>query len=117
MQRPQFPGPLGVTLAVMISVHPTEKEPLHQVKVVVQGEDGASIAEATTAFQIGAGDLLPGEEYSVPLVLPLAMVGLPAAGGYSLEILIDGTHQATLPFRAILVAGQLPPPPAIGGYL
>jgi hypothetical protein len=62
--------------------------------------------------QIGVADpalVAPGEEASLPLPIALPpQAGLPAAGRYSFEILIDGIHQATVPFTAVLEPIQLP---------
>jgi hypothetical protein len=105
--RPAFPAPIGMMLAMRILVHPTELDQAHHLSVQLQGEDGQSIAKMDA--QIGVIDpalIRPHEEASVPLTLGLPpMVQLPAPGRYSFEILIDGIHQSTVPFSA----EQLPP--------
>lgn len=107
LTRPTYPAPLGVAIAARILVHPTEAEDNHHGRIVVQAEDGEQLAEVTFDFRSErppGGLLASGEEMSLPVVVPLQNVGVPAAGGYSVEILIDRIHQASLPFR--VVGGQ-----------
>lgn len=117
VQRPSYPAPLGMTLAMRILVHPTEFDRAHQLEVQLQGEDGQRVAGLDATFQAGnSGDLAPGEEAS--LALPLAfpeVVQLPSPGRYSFELLIDGIHQATVPFLAAQVALQQLAGPPQGG--
>jgi len=111
--RQQFPAPMGTSLGLALAVHRTEAQTDHQVQIVVQMEDGQRIAEVGAGFQVGEpaeGQLRPGEQINVPLAVPLGPVGLPAAGGYSIEVLIDGVHKVSVPFWAILQAS----PPALG---
>jgi hypothetical protein len=103
--RAEFPGPLGMALAVRVMVHPTEMDRPHALEIRLQGEDGQLIAEVDVQFEsVDPGDLAPGEESSLPLALALPQqVALPQEGRYSFEMLIDGIHQATVPFMAVLV--------------
>jgi hypothetical protein len=102
LNRQAFPSSMGCTLALQIVVHPTETDREHDGRVVVQDEDGAVIAEVGLGFGLG-GDLLPGEEHLVPIVVQLDPVTLPAPGGYSVEILLDGNHHVSIPIRGVLV--------------
>ena len=101
--RASFPAPLGLTLAVRILVHPTEADRSHQLQIRLQGEDGQRVAELTAEFSVNeAGELAPGEHVSIPIPLNLPpAVMLPGPGGYSFELLIDGIHQTSVPFRAV----------------
>lgn len=111
LNRPSFPAAMGCALAVHVLVHPTEAVGLHQVQIIIQSEDGQKVAEAGISFQLAeAQDLVPGEQIAVPIALPLVGAVMPIAGGYSVEILIDGIHKKSLPFRGVLQAN--PPPPA-----
>jgi len=102
--RSEFPGPLGMSLAVRIMVHPTEVDRQHELEVRLQGEDGQQIAAVNAEFGVGdASQLQPGEEAHLPLPLQLQGVPLPHEGRYSFELLIDGIHQATVPFVAVQV--------------
>jgi len=101
--RDSFPAPLGLTLALRILIHPTETDRPHQLDLRLQGADGNLVAAVGIEFGVrDAGDLEPQEQAS--LALPIALppdVALPAPGLYSFELLIDGIHQATVPFRAV----------------
>lgn len=96
-----------------ILIHPTEADREHEMLVRLQGEDGQLVAEMGIKFGVNdPGSLAPGEQASlpIPLALPEAAT-LPAPGRYSFELLIDGIHQATVPFIATEVqAPELPPP-------
>lgn len=101
--RVNRPGPwptaLGADLALRIMVHPTEVDSPHQATLLLQGEDGQSIAQIQIGFQVGDADKLrPGEEASVVAPIASGQVPIPAPGAYSFEILIDGTHQTSVPF-------------------
>lgn len=109
--RSEFPGPLSLTLALRILVHPTEAGSPHKLVILLQGEDGQEAARVDIEF--GANDpgtLEPGEQFSLPLPIPMPpQVQLPAPGRYSFELLIDGIHQGSVPFIAHKV--ELPPDP------
>lgn len=104
--RMGFPSPVDLTLALRILVHPSEAERPHELVVMLQSGDGDKLAEFQITFGIdGLDGLEPGEHASVPLALKVPQsVLMPAAGLYSFELLIDGVHQATVPFNAV----QLP---------
>lgn len=108
INRPGYPAPLApLTLALRILVHPTETDRPHQLEVRLQGADGETAARFDVQFGINdPGDIQPGEEVSVPLPLPMPQeIALTQAGRYSFELLIDGTHQATVPFIATHIPG------------
>ena len=113
--RSVFPGPLGLTLALRILVHPTEAGHMHKLVVLLQGEDGQEAARVDIEFGVAdPGTLEPGEQASLPLSLPMPpQVALPAPGRYSFELLIDGIHQGSVPFMAHLV--ELSPAPLAQG--
>jgi hypothetical protein len=109
--RVTFPAPLNLTLALRILVHPTEAERDHQLQIRLQGADGQLVADVGVDFGVrDTGSLAPGEMASlpIPIALPEA-VQLPAPGRYSFEVLIDGIHQASVPFTATRVEGPEPP--------
>ncbi len=112
--RPAFPAPMGVALALRIVVHPTETDSPHQGRILVQAEDGATLAQIEFMFTTDPSHLSvlePGEEISLPVVVPLHMVGIPKPGGYGVEVLIDKIHQSSIPFRVTqqeVPDGQIP---------
>jgi hypothetical protein len=104
--REDFPAPLNLALALRIMVHPTEAEHTHELTVLLLAEDGQRVAELGIRFGINDPAVLePAEEASLPLALSLHTVGLPHEGPYSFELLIDGIHQGTVPFRAVKLEG------------
>jgi hypothetical protein len=100
--QPEYPAELSVTLALRIMLHPTEMEHPHQLQIIVQGEDGEKVTEVKAEVQSADPRTLPpGEEGE--LLVPWNFPGrpkIPKTGRYSMEILIDGVHQGTVPFRA-----------------
>lgn len=102
LHRPSFPTHLGVSLALRVMVHPTESDREHQIETRLLAEDGAELGRVEIGFGITAQDVRPGEELSAPFAIPLIPVALPSEGSYSFELLIDGVHQASVPFTALL---------------
>lgn len=103
--RVSFPAPLNMSLALRIMVHPTETQDAHKIQVRLMNEDGADVAQIDGEFQHSdpsAKDLALGEESAMALQIGFNLA-LPKAGAYSFEILIDGVHQTSVPFRAVLV--------------
>lgn len=101
VNRAAYPAPLGTALAVRVMIHPTETAGDHSLQVLLLAEDGERVAEIAIGFGVSdPGQLVAGEEASLPIPIPLTAVGLPHAGSYSFELLIDGIHQVAVPFRA-----------------
>ena len=100
--RPEYPAPVGLTLALRILVHPTETNRPHVLEISLQGEDGQRITALSIEFAMDQPvALAPGEQHSLAIPIPIPdAVQLPIAGRYSFELLIDGIHQATIPFTA-----------------
>lgn len=99
--RERFPADLGVTLAMMIAMTPSEAAIDHVLQVTVIGSDGEPIAQLDG--EIGAQpaiDHVPGEDVNVPAVLPLQRVPLPGPGQYSVNVLIDRQQKASLSVSA-----------------
>lgn len=105
--RPQFPAPLNVDLALVLTLVPAEAQERHRLRVLVLTADGTQLAETRAEFGLGAlpPNLQPGERLIAPVVLPLRPVQLPGPGTYSVEVLIDGQLQRSFTFVAA-------PPPA-----
>jgi hypothetical protein len=102
INRDSFPGPLGAALALRIMVHPTETDRTHELRVMLLAEDGGRIAEIGIQFGVNDPTILePTEEASLALPIQMHQVMVPRPGPYSFELLIDGIHQVTVPFRAV----------------
>jgi hypothetical protein len=113
VNRPLFPAPLGIVLAVRVMIHPTETASEHAMQVLLLAADGERVADIGLGFGVSdPRQLAVGEEASLPIAIPLANVALPQEGAYSFELLIDGIHQVSVPFRAELVPPLQGPPGA-----
>jgi hypothetical protein len=107
---PVFPANLGLTLAMMLTLEPTEADDKHKLRAVLQDQDGNQIARIDGEFGVQPGkSARPGERLAVPMVLPLAGLPIPKAGTYSFELLLDSQHVRSLAFVA-----QVPTPPILG---
>ncbi|MGH8903623.1 MAG: DUF6941 family protein [Egibacteraceae bacterium] len=89
-------------LALVFQLHRWEADRPHELRVVVQGADGASVAEVTGGFQLDENveDFPVGDDINISMALPLTQVGLPGPGPYSIEILVDAQHHQSLRFTA-----------------
>ncbi|MCO5316766.1 MAG: hypothetical protein M9938_11490 [Solirubrobacterales bacterium] len=115
--RPEFPAPVGLTLALRVAVHPTETEAEHRLEAQLVDFDGGHVIDIEVSFTTGSNAETPGvgDEIGVniPLVFPAQAV-LEKPGRYSVELLIDGIHQLSIPFRADLVPNEPEPDPDAG---
>lgn len=104
--RGEYPAPLGVALALRVMVHPTEADAEHKMEARLLAEDGEEVGRVEIQFQVGRDEeseapSRPGEELSAAFPLPFQQVVINAPGAYSFELLIDGIHQASVPFLAL----------------
>jgi hypothetical protein len=112
--RPAFPAPLGLSLALLVTLEPAEARQPHKLTVILQDQDGQVGAQLDGQFGVASPTgAKPGERLLVPVVLNLLPVAIPKAGTYSLELLIDGHLERSLAFVAGLptASGQRPPSP------
>lgn len=95
----KFPGTLDAALAIRIMLHPTEADVPHKLQVVLQDEDGKRLFDIGGDFNANPGGALRvGDEVNVQLAIKVKGP-LPRTGRHSFELLIDGTHQASVPFH------------------
>jgi hypothetical protein len=106
---PQYPAVMPLTIALRIMLHRTELDNPHELQIRLLEEDGDEVVRVGMGFGIGdASDLPAGEEAAI--AVPWNFPGrpqLPHPGRYSLEILIDDHHQASVSFKA--EQGEAPP--------
>lgn len=113
--RPEFPAPLGLQMALRVLAHSTELDRSHTLEVLLQDEDGGRVTQFNVeTAQIDPAQVPAGERAPLPLAWDFpANPHLPHPGSYSFELLIDGVHQRTVPFKAI--EGTPPPEGQPGG--
>ncbi len=112
--RQTFPAPFAAGLALRVVVHSTEFGAEHKLRVLLNDSDGGTVAEVSSAFNLGQevrASLEPGEEFAINMPLNLPLIAIPKAGDYVFDILIDGQHQRSVPFKAR--AGAVPGLPLV----
>ena len=100
IQRQTYPADLQCSLALVIDVHQSELGRPHELEVLIQDEDGERLVAAKGGFQLAGADLMVGEHVLLPFTLDIKGK-LAEPGAYSIEILIDGTHQRTIQFWGV----------------
>lgn len=99
--RNEWPAKVGVALAVRLLLHPTEIRPIHELRCDLVDEDGHPIGQLTMSMELSdIHDTFPGQDYSVPIGLPVGELQIPRAGAYSFEIFVDATHTSSVGFVA-----------------
>ncbi|MCC6338569.1 MAG: hypothetical protein KJ056_02000 [Acidimicrobiia bacterium] len=127
VMRPEYPAPLGVVLALVVDLDPEEHGEQHRVRVRVIDAHDTVLWDGTAELGVGQVQAETGEHISLPLVVDLRPVALPADGVYRLEVDANGVLRQILRLRAIhvplppggpgnerTVTTGVPPP---GGYL
>lgn len=100
--RQQFPAPLGVVLVAQLTYHRAEADSDHNLRVQVIDVDGNAILPEIQG-EMHVGGPAPGIPANVPLGVPVLIPFPPLpvlqrAGGYSIEIVLDGRHVKSLSF-------------------
>jgi hypothetical protein len=103
IRRVQYPAPLGCSVALLVELHQMELARPHELELRVVGPDGEDVGGIKAGFQAsGPADLDIGENLPIPVVVDLRGASLDKPGRYNVEASIDGSHQLTLSFRAML---------------
>jgi hypothetical protein len=114
--RPAFPAPFFGALNLRLLVHPSEISHPHRIELQFWNEDGKPFAPQLQ-LTVGPGEMPPEHEvgWDVPAMLAIALHGLmvPKPGRYSIEILIDGAHARSMPFKFVQGGPPGAPPPAL----
>jgi hypothetical protein len=98
LYRPTLPAPFGVALAALLEVPQDGAGIPHQIQAIISDAAGGQVAQAMGAVQIGQSPRIePGENYIVPVVIPLQAVAVPAYGRYTVTFSVDGEATETLP--------------------
>jgi hypothetical protein len=110
--RPTFPAPFLGAITLRVLVHPTEIEVPHNLELQFWNEDGRPFAPpvSLTLHPGAVPDQHPvGWDVPATVAIGLQNLPIPAAGRYSIEILIDGQHHRSISFR--MQQGQQPAAP------
>jgi hypothetical protein len=114
--RPIFPAPFFGALNLRLLVHPSEVSEPHRIQLQFWNQDGKPFAPQLD-LNVGPGQIPPEHEvgWDVPAMLAIGLQGLtvPAPGRYSIEILIDGQHVRSMPFKFVLGGPPGSAPPAL----
>jgi hypothetical protein len=112
LNRPSYPALMGVNLAIMMTMQRSEAQEQHQLKVILQDEDGKQVGQIEGQMGLATpAPGRPGEPVALPIVLNLAHLAIPRPGTYSFEILIDRNVVRTLPFTALMIPAPKPSTP------
>lgn len=101
IHRPAYPAPLGVAVALLLTLQRSEVTERHRLRLNIVNEDGKQVAQLDGEFGIEPGpDVRPGEQVAMPLILNLGGIAIPKAGSYSMDLLVDSQLARSLPFYA-----------------
>jgi len=97
--RPQYPAPLGISVALAVQFDEDDFGKQHTLRMLVRGPDRALIAAIDGSF--GADrppgtETLAGLQTVVPVVIPLGAVALREVGLHGFEIRVDRGRATTL---------------------
>ena len=114
VHRPAYPAPLGINLALRITLPraTTASNAEHEVKIVLRKPDDAGeVASVVMGFRSQGEPSPPPAEIAFPAAVPLRDLLVPAQGHYLIEIHGDGVLLRSFPIEAALPA-QRPHPNA-----
>ncbi|HEY7439214.1 MAG TPA: hypothetical protein VIC35_07440 [Acidimicrobiia bacterium] len=95
--REALPAPLGVYFAMVLELERLEAEAAREVRVVVVDEDGQELAEIAGEIQLGAPELMIGENLNVPITFDLRNVPIERYGSIEVRLYVDTELRRTLP--------------------
>jgi hypothetical protein len=127
---PDVPFRVNVTLAVLGLISPTDTDVQHKMTIELvhvgtsmenrvmltdelpEGSDPADRGMIVAYFVAPRSpEMLPSDEWSMPMAIPLFGLGLPELGAYYFSVRIDGREMDRTAFRVV----PPPPPQMIGG--
>jgi hypothetical protein len=87
---------------IRLLFHQTETGQDHNFTLTILDEDGNEIGKAEGGVRVDRiPGLPPGWPQNVNIALPLAGIGLPKPGLYSMSLQVDGRHLGDRPFRVL----------------
>ena len=109
IMRDSFPAAMGTCLALMLEFESTETDVVHQLEILVLGEDGEEVARMDAELQVDSSTQARlAENLQLPIAVDLRAAGLAKPGAYELHVAVDAQHRRTLQFWAEQIAGEGP---------
>jgi hypothetical protein len=103
INRPSFPAPMGVYLAITIELTAAEITEPFEVRLVIEDEDGGKVAQIAAGLDVHLGETDPGEAHQCHLPVNLTPVPLPREGRYMIKMSIPEFEVSeSLSLRAVL---------------
>lgn len=101
--RQDFPTPFIGALTIRALFHPTETGRVWTFRIEFHDEDGGLLQEPMTLpMNVQHNPNLPvGWDVSALATVGIMGLPIPRAGVYSIEILCEGNHLRTIPFRFV----------------
>lgn len=96
-----------MSLVLRVLVHPMEAEDEHQIEIRLIDSDGGELARINGNLS-ARGTPQTGRDIAMNMVINMVNTRFERPGDYSLEIMIDGDHQRSVPLRLNELSG--PPP-------
>lgn len=104
--RQELPAPMGVALALVVEIAPTERAVPHEITFAVRDPASTEVGKGGAGLQLGPEAVFDADERAViPLVVPLPFQ-IQRYGWHSLHILFDSEEERVIRFRV----GQHPQP-------
>jgi len=102
---PSLPAQFVGAIAIRFGLHPSEIDRQHVIEMRIVAEDGETVITLNGQLQPVARnpDMPIGWFYPAVLSFNIAGLRLPRVGQYSVDILADGVHVASLPLRVKLI--------------
>jgi hypothetical protein len=101
----QFPAKHGRVALVLRFVGGLEDVGGHSVTLRIQGPQGEEMVRLDGEIRIGPGPRGEGGRVKVPHVLNLDGLVFKDPGVHSLDVVVDGQHQVSIPLRLVQVGG------------
>lgn len=99
--RPDFPASINCDLALAFYASPrTSARDDHSIRVSLLSPDGEELYSFEAGFELDTTLAIDDDEtVTVPLVIPLGVMGVPNPGNYQVEVRADGELLTSVPFR------------------
>jgi predicted secreted protein len=102
LYRPELPATMGVSLAIVIEVPPSDRLVPHELAIEILDPRSRPIAKIDGGMQVGTdAPLDPDETALVPVALDLRMVAVAEVGWHSINVSLDSAPAHSLRFKVV----------------